>query len=273
MGISLIRGRTFTADDRQGAQAVAIIDENLARLYWPNEDPLGKHLKISDSDPWATIVGIVVPVRHSQVVGEESSSEGAEGSGKAVYYFPIYQTLAPNFSLVVRANGNLAASAETIRQAVRSVDSGQPISELMTMDERVSLSMGPRRSAVALLAVFAGMALALAAIGLFGLVRFNVTQRIPEIGIRMALGAQPGDILKMVLVQSGRLIAAGIVAGIAFALILTRMMESLLYGVSSADPATFADTSVFLAAVAFVACYVPARRAMCVDPMVALRYE
>jgi ABC-type antimicrobial peptide transport system permease subunit len=117
------------------------------------------------------------------------------------------------------------------------------------------------------------MALALAAIGLFGLVRFNVTQRIQEIGIRMALGAQPRDILKMVMVQSGRLIAAGVVAGIAFALILTRMMESLLYGVSSADPATFAGMSVFLAAVAFFACYIPARRAMRVDPMIALRYE
>jgi putative ABC transport system permease protein len=133
--------------------------------------------------------------------------------------------------------------------------------------------MGPRRSAVALLTVFAGMALALAAIGLFGLVRFNVTQRIQEIGIRMALGAQPRDILKMVMVQSGRLIAAGVVAGIAFALILTRMMESLLYGVSSADPATFAGMSIFLAAVAFFACYIPARRAMRVDPMIALRYE
>jgi putative ABC transport system permease protein len=230
-------------------------------------------MKINDKDPWATVVGVVVPVRHSQVVGEEATSEGTEGSGKGVYYFPIYQTLAPAFFLVVRATGNPAASAETIRQAVRSVDSEQPISELMTMDERVSLSMGPRRSAVALLTVFAGMALALAAIGLFGLVRFNVTQRIQEIGIRMALGAQPRDILKMVMVQSGRLIAAGVVAGIAFALILTRMMETLLYGVSSADPATFAGMSVFLAAVAFFACYIPARRAMRVDPMVALRYE
>ena len=273
MGISLVRGRTFTPDDSQGAQAVAMIDENLARLYWPNEDAIGKHLKNNEKDPWATIVGVVVPIRHSQVVGEEASSEGTEGAGKGVYYFPIYQTLAPNFFLVARVAGNPSLSAETIRQAVRSVDSAQPISELMTMDERISLSMGPRRSAVALLTVFAGMALALAAIGLFGLVRFNVTQRIQEIGIRMALGAQPRDILKMVMVQSGRLIAAGVVAGIAFALILTRMMESLLYGVSSADPATFAGMSVFLAAVAFLACYIPARRAMRVDPMIALRYE
>jgi predicted permease len=273
MGIALVRGRTFTADDRQGAQAVAMIDDNMARQYWPNDDPIGKHLRINDTDPWATIVGIVAPVRHTQVVGEEVSSVGTEATGKGVYYFPIYQSPASAFYLIVRTTGNPAASAESIRQAVHSVDSAQPVSELVTMDERIALSMGSRRSAVALLSVFAGMALALAAIGLFGLVRFNVTQRIQEIGIRMALGAQPRDILKMVLAQSGRLIITGIVAGVVFALILTRMMESLLYGVSSADPATFAAMSILLAAVGFLACYLPARYAMRVDPMVALRYE
>src|SRR5208282_4905988 len=191
MGIPLVRGRSFAEEDRKGGQAVAMIDENLARQYWPNDDPIGKHMKINSSDPWATIIGIVAPVRHTQVVGEEASSEGTEGSGKGVYYFPIYQTQAPAFFLIVRTAGNPAVLGETIRQAVHSVDSAQPVSELLTMDERIALSMGSRRSAVALLSVFAGMALALAAIGLFGLVRFNVTQRIQEIGIRMALGAQP----------------------------------------------------------------------------------
>ncbi|MGA8406830.1 MAG: ABC transporter permease [Candidatus Acidiferrales bacterium] len=273
MGIPLIQGRTFTADDRLGAQRVVVIDENLARLYWPDGDALGKHLKNGDKDPWSTIVGIVAPVRHSQVVGEESSGNMTEGSGKGVYYFPMYQTEAPAMFFIVRTNGNPAAMAETIRAAVHSVDPAQPVSDLKTMDERIALSLGPRRAAVALLTVFAAMALTLAAIGLFGLVRYNVTQRIQEIGIRMALGAQPRDVLTMLIIQSGRLIAAGIVGGVIFALLFTRVLASLLYGVSPADPVTFAATAILLAAVALLACYIPARRAMRVDPMVALRYE
>jgi predicted permease len=273
MGISMIGGRTFTNEDRQGAQAVAVIDENLARTYWPDGDALGKHMKISDRDPWATIVGIVAPVRHSQVVGEESSGNMTEGSGKGVYYFPMYQTEAPAMFFIVRTDGNPAAMAKTIREGVHSVDPTQPVSDLKTMDDRIALSMGPRRAAVALLTVFAAMALTLAAIGLFGLVRYNVTQRIQEIGIRMALGARPRDVLSMLIIQSGRLIAAGIIAGILFALILTRTMQGLLYGVSPADPFTFVGMAMLLAAVALLATYVPARRAMRVDPMVALRYE
>jgi putative ABC transport system permease protein len=273
MGIALIRGRTFTAEDRLGTQRVAIIDENLARLYWPGGDALGKHMKNGDKDPWSTIVGIVAPVRHSQVVGEESSGNMTEGSGKGVYYFPMYQTEAPAMFFIVRTDGNPAAMAQTIREAIHSVDPTQPVSDLKTMDERIALSMGPRRSAVALLTVFAAMALTLAAIGLFGLVRYNVTQRIQEIGIRMALGARPREVLSMLIIQSGRLIAAGIIAGILFALVLTRTMRSLLYGVSPADPITFVAMAILLAAVALLAAYIPARRAMRVDPMVALRYE
>jgi predicted permease len=271
MGIPLLRGRTFTSDDRLGAQTVAVIDENMAQQYWPNEDPVGKHLRINSADPWATIIGVVAPVRHSRVVGEEVSSEGTEGAGKGAYYLPIYQTLAANFFLIARTSGN--SGAERIRQAVRSVDSGQPVSDVKTMDERIALSMGPRRSAVALLTVFASMALALAAIGLFGLVRYNISQRVQEIGIRMALGAQPRDILEMVMTQSGRLIGAGVVIGIVLALVLTRMIASVLYGVSSADPVILAGMATLLTGVALLACYIPARRAMRVDPMVALRYE
>jgi predicted permease len=273
MGITVIRGRTFTAEDRQGAQAVAIIDENLARLYWPDGDALGKHLKINTKDPWATIVGVVAPVRHSQVVGEESSGNMSESSGKGVYYFPMYQTEAPAMFLIARANGNPSALAETIRQSVHATNANQPVSDLKTMEERIALSMGPRRAAVALLSVFAAMALMLASIGLFGLVRYNVMQRIQEIGIRMALGAQRGDVLKMVIGKSARLIAGGISAGMVLALLLTHIMGNLLYVVSPADPATFAGTAILLAGVALLACYIPARRAMRVDPMVALRYE
>jgi predicted permease len=273
MGIPVLRGRTFTADDRQGAQAVAVVDQNLARMYWPDADPVGQHIKISDNDPWATIVGIVAPVRHSQVVGEESTGNMSESSGKGVYYFPTYQTEAQAVFFIARAKGNPAALEETIRQSVHSVDANQPISDAKTMDERILLSMGPRRAAVALLSVFAAMALTLAAIGLFGLVRYNVSQRIQEIGIRMALGAQPRDILKMVVAQSARLVAVGIIAGVVCSLLLTRALESLLYAVSPGDPATFALMSIILAAVALLACYIPARRALRVDPMVALRYE
>jgi putative ABC transport system permease protein len=142
-----------------------------------------------------------------------------------------------------------------------------------TMDQRIALSLGPRRSAVALLTVFAAMALVLAAIGLFGLVRFNVTQRVQEIGVRMALGAQPGDVLKMLFVQSGRLVLAGIAAGLVATFIFTRAMATQLYGVSPADPVSFLVTAAILSAVALLAIYIPARRALAVDPMVALRYE
>jgi predicted permease len=273
MGINLVRGRTFTADDREGANRVAIIDENLARLYWPNEDPIGKHMKNNSRDPWATIVGLVAPVRHSQVVGEEGAGGNAEGESKGVYYYALYQAGTPATYLIARTASRPEAATQALRAAVHSVDPNQPISDVKTMDQRIALSMGPRRSAVALLTVFAAMALSLAAIGLFGLVRFNVTQRIQEIGIRMALGAQPADVLKMLVAQSGRLVAAGIAVGVIFALALTRFMAGILYGVSPADPVAFGVTALILCAVALLAIYIPARRAMSVDPMVALHYE
>ena len=188
MGIQLIRGRTFTPEDSEGADRVAVIDDNLARLYWPNEGPIGKHMSTNSADNWATIVGVVGHVRHSQVVGDESSGLNAEGGAKGVYYYSMYQAEAPATFFVVRTSGDPGRAAQTLRAAIHSVGPNQPLSDMKTMDQRIALSMGPRRSAVGLLTVFAGMALALASIGLFGLVRFNVTQRVQEIGVRMALG-------------------------------------------------------------------------------------
>jgi predicted permease len=273
MGIRLLRGRVFTDQDRRGSQPVAIIDENLVREYWPDQDALGQRIRNGNNAPWKTIVGIVAPVRHSQVVGEEASATGTEGSGKGVYYFPLYQENSPATFLIARTSSDPAALAATIRAAVHDVDPGQPVSDLRTMDERIALSMGPRRSAVALLSVFAAMALTLAAVGLFGLIRYNVAQRTQEIGVRMALGASRSDVLKMVLGESLRLALLGVVGGLLAAFALTRVLASLLYGVSATDPLTFVGMALLLACVALLASWAPAWRATRVDPLVALRYE
>jgi len=273
MGIRLLRGRVFTDQDRHGGQPVAIIDENLAREYWPHQDALGQRIRNGNNAPWKTIVGIVRPVRHSQVVGEEASREGVEGSGKGVYYFPLYQENSPATFLIARTSGDAASLAGAIRAAVHDVDPSQPVSDLKVMDERIAMSMGPRRSAVTLLSVFAAMALTLAAVGLFGLIRYNVTQRTQENGVRLALGASPGDVLRLVLGQSLRLALLGVAGGLVAAFALTRVLSSLLYGVSATDPITFAGMAVLLIGVALLASWIPAHRATRVDPLVALRYE
>jgi putative ABC transport system permease protein len=273
MGIRLNAGRTFTDQDREGSELVAVIDENLARTYWPNQDPVGRRLRRGSNSPWRTIVGVVAPVRHSQVVGEESSSEGVEGGGKGVYYYPQYQLEASATFLIARTRGDANALGGVIREAVHAVDPGQPVSDLKTMDQRVLMSMGPKRSAVALLTVFAIMALGLAAVGLFGLVRYSVAQRTQEIGVRMALGASHEHVLRMVLSEGLKLALAGVVVGLIGAFALTRVLGSLLYDVSATDPLTFGGMALLLILVALFAAWVPARRAMSVDPLVALRYE
>jgi len=273
MGIRLIRGRFFTDQDRRGGQPVAIIDENLAHEYWPNQEALGQRIRNGNNQPWKTIVGIVAHVRHYQVVGDETSSIGTEGSAKGVYYFPLYQENSPAVFLIARTNGDPTALAGTIRSAVHDVDPSQPVADLRTMDQRITLSMGPRRSAVSLLSVFAAMALILAAVGLFGLIRYNVMQRTQEIGVRMAIGASRKDILRMVLGESLRLALLGVIGGLIAAFALTRVLSSLLYGVSATDPLTFAGTALALTLVALLASWVPAWRATRVDPLVALRYE
>ncbi len=273
MKIRLIRGRTFTDQDRLGSQPVAIIDENLGRQYWPDQDPVGQRIRNGSNSPWKTIVGVVAPVRHSQVAGDESSAEGVIGAAKGVYYYPLYQVESAATFLIARTNGDAAGLGATIREAVHAVDPGQPISDLKTMDQRVTLSLGPRRSAVALLTVFAVMALSLAAVGLFGLVRYNVAQRTQEIGVRMALGASQSDVLKMVLGEGLQLALFGVGGGLVAAFALTRVMRGLLYGVSATDPLTFAGMAVLLTLVALLASWLPARRATRVDPIVSLRYE
>ena len=272
LGIPLIKGRYFTDDDRKGSQPVVIIDQNLAQEYWPGEDPIGKQMKNGTNDPWATIVGVVGNIRFTTLAGEEQSGAITMSSGKGAYYYPIYQSQAP-FGFVITKSNNPVAAGSVIRQAVHDVDASIPLSDEKTMDVRITESLGPQRFATNLLTVFAGLAIALAAIGLYGLISYSVAERTNEIGIRMALGARPIDVLKMVLAQGARLALAGAVVGIIAGILLMRAMASVLYGVSFADPISFAGAAILLFLVALLACYVPARRATRVDPMIALRYE
>jgi putative ABC transport system permease protein len=273
LGIPLLKGRLFFDDDRTGSQPVAVIDENLARQYWPNQDPIGKEIRRGNKAPWSVIVGVVRHIRFTQLVGENSSAEGSQTSSAGVYYFPIYQTEAPYGFLMAKSNGNPAALGDAIRRAVRDVDANQPVSDMKSMDERIAESLGPQRFAASLLAVFALLATVLAAIGLYGLVSYSVTQRTNEMGIRMALGANRADILRMVLRESVRIAVIATGAGIVAGIVLTRAIRGVLYGVSTYDPASFAGSALLLIVIALAASYVPARRATRVDPMVALRCE
>ncbi len=273
LGIPLLKGRLFTNADRTGSQAVAIIDQNMARQYWPNGDAIGKEIRRGDRDPWATIVGVVGHIRFTQLVGENSSSQGSQSASAGAYYFPIYQTMAPYGFLIAKSSGNPIAVGDAIRRAVRDVDANEPVSDMKSMDTRIAESLGPQRFAASLLAVFAVLATILAAIGLYGLVSYSVTQRTNEMGIRMALGANRSDILNMVLRESARVAAIGTGAGIIAGLIVMRAMRGVLYGVSAYDPVSFGGSAVALILVALAASYIPARRATRVDPMVALRYE
>jgi predicted permease len=241
---------------------VVVIDENLARQYWPNQDPIGQRLR--RGGPWATIVGVVAHVTQSALVGD---------SGKGVCYYPMLQQPLSQAFLIVRTQAEPATLASAIQAAVASVDSGQPVSDFKTMEQYVAGSLASQRIAASLLEIFSGLALFLAAIGLYGVISYSTARRTQEIGVRMALGAQRRQVWGMVIRQGLRLALAGVVAGAVAAAVLAHFLRSQLFEVSSLDPSTFAVTCLILVVVALAACYIPARRATKVDPMVALRYE
>lgn len=264
MQIPLLKGRFFTEQDTREARPVAIIDQTLAQHYFPDEDPLGKRVEFQQGKPiWREIVGVVGPVKHKALDVEF----------KDKLYSPHAQVTYSTMFLVIRTANDPMSLASAVRGAVRAVDKDQPVYKVRTMEQLLGDSLAQRRLSVVLLGAFAAIALLLAAVGLYGVISFSVTQRTNEIGIRMALGAEQRDIFKMVVGQGLVLTLAGVGLGLAGAFAITRVMSSLLFGVTATDPLTFAVIPVVLAGVALAACFVPAHRATKVDPMLALRYE
>jgi putative ABC transport system permease protein len=273
MGIRLIKGRFFTMQDTQTSPRVAVIDETFARQQFPNEEPLGHYLAGDGKDnPDAEIVGVVGHVKHFGLDAVERV--------QPQLYLPFNQApndmlpfLAPRMNLIVRTSADPLNLTAAVRREVQALDSNQPVYNINTMEKTIDESLATQRLSMTLLAVLASLALILAAVGIYGVMSYTVSQRTHEIGIRLAIGAQPRDVFRLVLRHGMTLTLIGVVIGLMGAFGLTRLMTQMLFGVRPTDPATFAGIAVLLTVVALVACYLPGRRATRVDPMVALRYE
>jgi putative ABC transport system permease protein len=273
MGINLLKGRVFNAQDTPETPSVIIIDEALAQQHFPNEDPIGKQLSQSTSGtPSHEIVGVVQHV-------EQDNLEG-QATRRPQFYLSFNQIPAdrlPGFTrrinLLIRTDVEPTSLTSAVRGQIAALNKDQAIFNVRTMEEIVGQSVAPRRFSMLLLTVFAVVALVLASIGIYGMMSYAVAQRTREIGVRMALGAPRSNVLRLVILQGMRLALAGVGLGLVASVALTRTLNNLLFGVSSTDPATFIAIALLLAVVAFVACFVPARRATQVDPTIALRSE
>ncbi|HEX6045964.1 MAG TPA: ABC transporter permease [Pyrinomonadaceae bacterium] len=267
MSIPLLSGRGFTAQDTTTTPRAVVISETMARRYWPGEDPIGKRIgtgRIQRPEDWTQVIGVVKDVRQFELAVD----------ARPQMYLPHTQRgFFPSDDLVVKTDIDPASMASTVRNAVWEIDKDQPVSNIRTMEEILLDSIARQRFSMLLLAIFAAVALALAAVGIYGVMSYSVAQRTHEIGIRMALGAQTGAVLKLAVGYGLKLVIAGVVIGLIAAFALTRVMATLLYGVTATDPATFTLISLLLIFVAALASYIPARRATKVDPIIALRYE
>jgi putative ABC transport system permease protein len=267
MGVRVQEGRVFTDQDRADTPPVCVVDETFARTHWPNQSALGKRVKFGAYDdaknPWMEVVGIVAHVKNY----------GVDEASRVELYRPYLQDPRAFFSLLLRTEGDPASLTAGVRQAVSAVNPDVPVFSARPLTGLVDERTAQRRLAVMLISVFAAVALLLAAVGIYGVMSYAVTQRTQEIGIRMALGAERTEILRMVLGHGTAMALAGVAIGLAVALALARLITSLLFQVSATDPPTFSVVPLLLIAVAVFACYLPARRATAVDPMVALRYE
>ncbi len=268
LGIQLLRGREFTDADTENAPRVGMINARVARELFLHEDPIGKrftfgHPSAKNPPKWITIVGVV----------GDTKLYGLANPSRLEVYVPLRQEADSDMGLVVRSGIDPAALTSAIRSVVASVDKDQPIFAIATMRQLVADSVSTRRITLILLGLFSALALLLAAVGIYGVISYSVAQRTREIGIRMALGARSGDVLGMILGQGAKIVGAGVAVGMLASLGLTRLMANLLFSVSAADPLTFAAVAIVLALVAMLACYIPARRTLRVDPAITLRYE
>jgi len=268
LGIPLLRGRAFAEADKQNAPRVALVNATLAKRFFPNDDPVGKrfmygHPSAKNPPKWYTIVGVV----------GDTKLYGLANPARLEVYNSCFQDPTSEMDLVVKSKTDPAALTSSIREAVQSVDKDQPIFAISTMNQLVSNSVATQRITLVLLGLFSGLALILGAIGIYGVISYSVAQRTREIGVRTALGAQSRDVLRLVMGDGVKIAFFGLIFGLAGALALTRLMASLLFEVKPADFTTFASVAIVLALVALVACYIPARRAAGVDPLVALRHE
>jgi len=266
LGVPLLRGQEFTEADNENAPLVGMVNAAVAREFFPNQDVLGKRFKFGHpSDPlkWITIVGLAA----------DTKLYGLANPARLEVYVPLRQSVSSDMNLIVKSAADPGALTSAIRGAIASIDKDQPIFAIATMQQLVNDSVSTRRVTLILLGLFSGLALVLAAIGIYGVISYSVAQRTHEIGIRMALGADRSGVLRMILAQGVKIAAVGVVIGMAASLGLTRLMVKLLFDVSAADPLTFAAVALVLVLVAMLACYIPARRALRVDPIIALRYE
>jgi putative ABC transport system permease protein len=265
MGIGYVRGERLNEQHREGTPDVVVVNETMARRYWPNEEPIGKRVNLGDpaKTPWMTVVGIV----------RDTRNVGLESAPYPQMYGPAAQFPRRGMSFVARTSADPATLVPALRRELAALDKELPLYNVRTMEQVLADSVSRRRFQMVLIAAFAGVGLLLAAVGIYGVISYSVAQRSHEIGVRMALGARATDILRLVVGQGLGLALLGVGLGLVAALVLTRLMSRLLYGVSTTDPLTFACVSLALLGVAMLACLVPARRATKVDPMIALRYE
>jgi putative ABC transport system permease protein len=268
MQIPLVGGQFFSTDDGPQAPPVIMVNQAMVNRYWSNQDPLGKRIKIGNADaksPWFTVKGVV----------KDSAQASLDNDIRPEIYFPLGQMAGRyrRMNLAVRTSVDPKSTLAAIQSAIREIDKDQPVYQVQTIEELIRDTIATRRFALMILISFALLALVLAMSGIYGVISYSVSQRTQEIGIRMALGARTGDVLRLVLVQFRRLTVIGVVLGLVGAYALTRLMTSLLFGVTATDVTTFVLVSASLSLVALVACLIPARRATRVDPLVALRYE